>query len=85
MEIRHLLADKGRSTLVPPRWIGEILRMGPVIEGGQPYPNKDQIRGGKKSLRLQLHQLTMGYEASLPIAFFGAVGTGGRTGSTSHD
>ena len=36
----------------PLRRIGEILRLGLTIEGGQPRSNRDQIRRRKKSLCL---------------------------------
>ena len=84
LEIRHLLADKGRSTLVPPGWIGEIFSLSPAIEEGQSCSNRDQIRKRKESLCLQLLQLTMGYGAPIPLAFFWAAGTGGGAGSASH-
>ena len=44
----------------PPIWIGEIFRQSFTCEGGQSCSNRDQIRGGKESLRLKLNQLVMG-------------------------
>ena len=84
LEIQHLLADKGQSTPVPPGWIGEIFSLSPAIEDGQSCSNRDQIRRRKKSLRLQLLQLTMGYGAPLPLAFFWAAGMGEGAGRVSH-
>ena len=84
LEIPHPLADRGRNTLVPPRWIGEILCLGFAVEGGQPCLNRDQIRSGEKPLRLQLHQLTVGYRALLPLASLWAAGMGGGAGNARH-
>ena len=84
LEIRRPLADRGRNTLVPPGWIGEILRLGFTVEGGQPCSNRGQIRRGEKPLSLQLHLLMVGYVALLPLAFFLAAGMGGGAGNARH-
>ena len=84
LEIQHLLAGRGRGTLVPPGWVGKIFSLSPTIEDGQSCSNRDQICGSKKSLCLQLLQLTMGYRAPLPPTFYGAAGAGGGAVSASH-
>ena len=68
----------------PLSWIGEIFRQNFACEGGQSCSDRDQIRGGKESLCLELNRLPIGYKTSLPIAFFRAVGVGGRAGDASH-
>ena len=84
LEIPRPLADRGHNTLVPPGWIGEILRPGFAVEGGQPCSNRDQIRRGEKPLRLQLHQLTVRYGALLPLASLWAAVMGGGAGNARH-
>ena len=70
--------------LLSHRWIGKILHLGFVVEGSQPRSNTYQIRRGEKPLCLQLHQLTVGYGALLPLASFWAAGTGGGAGNARH-
>ena len=67
----------------PSRWVGEILRLGFAVEGSQPCSNRDQIRRGEESLRLQLYQLAMRHRTPLPLAFLW-VGMSGGAGNTSH-
>ena len=50
------------------RQIGEILRLGFAVEGGQSCSNRDQIYRREKSLWLQLLQLVVGHRSPLPLA-----------------
>ena len=65
------------------RQIGEILRLGFAVEGGQSCSNRDQICRREKSLRLQLLQLAVRYRAPLPLASLW-VGTGRGAGNVGH-
>ena len=82
-EPSYQIRDKAYS--LPLGWVGTALHLLSAIVGGKPGSNRDQVRWGKKSLRLKHHQFAVRDGASLPISRLGAGRARGGAASTVHD